>query len=251
MFVSVAPRSLPLVIYPPKRMSVLQISVDEFSSQVFRLWMSEGASARDINIYNQAQVGPQEWTSEENGTVLHSRQVDGEILRLDALVEVRADHLQLRYDLVNAGAQPLERIKVGTCYQLAEANRFRDQAGDRTYAWVGGKLKNIAADGIPAECHDHHDPDKSSFLKMPDEDTGAAVIAVEANGGGATAMAWETHDFYTGNTDPALNCVHGGPLAERLDPCEKRSLNGWLGWSTGPVAELCERALAAVKAASA
>ena len=62
-------------------------------------------------------------------------------------------------------------------------------------------------------------------------------------------MAWETHNEYSGNTDPALNCIHGGPVAPRLEPGAKKSLHGWLGWSTGPVAGLCERALEAVKAA--
>ena len=67
MFVSVVPRSLPLVLYPPKRMSVLQISVDAFSSQVFRLWMAEGANAKELPIYNQANTGQQEWHTEDGG----------------------------------------------------------------------------------------------------------------------------------------------------------------------------------------
>ena len=249
MFVSVAPRSLPLVLYPPKQMSVLQISVDAFSSQIFRLWISENVGAAGGQIYNQAQVGPQEWIAEDNEKRLRSRQVEGEVLQLDAVVQVEEDHLVLRYDLLNTGDQVLEEVRVGTCYQLAEASNFRDQVGDRTYAWVGGRLASVASEGIPAECHDHHDPDRSSFLKMPDPESGRAVIAVDATSGGSTAMAWETHNEYSGNTDPALNCLHGGPVAPRLEPGEKGSLHGWLGWSTGPAAELCERALEAVKGA--
>ncbi len=251
MYVSVAPRTLPLVLYPPLQMSVLQISVDAFPSQAFRLWIPEKAGDKDASIYRQARSGPMEWSTEENGKVLRSRLVDGDTLRLDAVVEIGEDHLVPRYDLVNTSDRALEQITVGTCYQLAEANTFLDQMGDRTYCWVGGNLKNVATDGIKAECHDHHDPDKSSFLSMPDADTGPSVIAVEATTGGATAMAWETHNEYCGNTDPALNCVHCSPMAERLELGEERSLNGWLGWSTGPVAALCERALAAVEAASA
>lgn len=250
MFVSVAPRSLPLVLYPPKRMSVLQISVDVFSAQTFRLWISENAAADGVPIYNQAHAGPQEWIPEDNGRLLRSRQVDGEILQLDAIVQVEEDHLVLRYDLSNTGDLTLKRLRVGTCYQLAEASNFRDQVGDRTYAWVGGRLANVAADGIPAECHDHHDPDRSSFLKMPDPQIGEAAIAVEAVKGGATVMAWDTHNEYSGNTDPALNCIHGGPMAPRLEPGATMSLHGWLGWSTGPVDQLCARALAAVNAAT-
>ena len=249
MYVSVAPRSLPLVLYLPKQMSVLQISVDAFSSQIFRLWISENVGATGGQIYNQAQVGPQEWIAEDNGNSLRSRQVDGGVLQLDAVVRIEEDHLVLRYDLLNTGDNLLEKVTVGTCYQLAEASNFRDQVGDRTYAWADGRLANVAADGIPAECHDHHEPEKSSFLKMPDPESGRAVIGVEATSGGSTAMAWETHNEYSGNTDPALNCIHGGPVAPSLEPGAKRSLNGWLGWSTGPVAELCERALEAVKAA--
>jgi hypothetical protein len=250
MFVSVAPRSLPLVLYPPKAMSVLQISVDAFSSQIFRLWISENVNADGVQIYNQAHAGPQEWIPEDNGRLLSSRQVDGEILQLEAIVQVEEDHLVLRYDLSNTGDATLEGLRIGTCYQLSEASNFRDQVGDRTYAWVGGRLANIAAEGIPAECHDHHDPGRSSFMKMPDPEIGEAAIAVEAVNGGATVMAWETHNEYTGNTDPALNCIHGGPMAPRLEPGEKRSLHGWLGWSAGPVDPLCTRALAAVSAAA-
>ena len=250
MFVSVVPRSLPLVLYPPKRMSVLQISVDAFSSQVFRLWMAEGANAKELPIYNQANTGQQEWHTEDGGKILRSRQVDGDNLRLDAVVEIGDDHLVLRYDLKNTGHRALEQIAVGTCYQLAEANSFRDQVGDRTYTWVGNQLQNIAADGIRAECHDHHDPDKSSFMRMPDSASGPAVIAVEGTRDSTTAMAWQTHNEYSGNTDPALNCLHCGPLAERLEPGEERSLHGWLGWSKGTAAALCERALAAVEAAA-
>ena len=83
MFVSVAPRSLPLVLYPPKRMSVLQISVDAFSSQVFRLWMAEGANAKELPIYNQAHAGPQEWHTEEDGKILRSPHAHARILSIN------------------------------------------------------------------------------------------------------------------------------------------------------------------------
>ena len=216
MSITVEPHSMSFVLYPHLRMSALRISVAGLTSQVFRLWMAEGARAKDAPLYNQAREAPQEWIAAADST-LRSCEVDGDRLRLEAIVQIEEDHLRLRYELTNTGDEPLIDLHVGTCYQLAEAEDFRDQTGERTFAWADGRLANIGADGVRAQCHDHHDPDKSSFMTMPDGDRGVSTIAVRGRSGAATAMAWESHNGYSGNTDPALNCIHGGPDVERLD----------------------------------
>ena len=243
MHISLAPRSIPLLLYPPLNMSVMQIAVSAFPGQVFRLWIAENAYAKGQGLgYNQARQGPQDWSGDQTGSLFRCHIFDTETVELDASVRIHDDHLTLRYELYNKGPEPLEDVCPGTCYQLAEANDFRDQDGDRTYAWAEGRLANIAHDGIPAECHKHHDPDRSSFMRMPDTQCGVSSIGVEARSGGATAMAWRTHNEYAGNTDPALNCIHGGPVSGRIEPGQRQTLHGWLGWSSGSVEELCARA---------
>ena len=75
--------------------------------------------------------------------------------------------------------------------QLSQAPDFRDQEGVRTYAWADGRLANIARDGVPAQCHNHHDPQhRDSFFRMQDSQKGIAVMAVEVRSRGATAIAF-------------------------------------------------------------
>lgn len=243
MKLTVAPRSLPLVLYPPRHMSVLEISASAFPGQVFRLWMPELIVCDDgHDAYNQANTGAQHWTTHDGGALLRCHACRTDLLSVASRVRIGDGHLELQYELENRSPAALTKVVVGTCYQLAAAPDFRDQAGGRTYAWADERLANIARDGVTAECHDHHHRSRNSFLSMPDAGRGPGIMAVEARSGGATAMAWQSHDEYSGNTDPALCCIHAGPVVAALAPGARVGLHGWLGWSRQPVAELCERA---------
>ena len=246
MQIAVEPKTIPIRFYPQYQMTVLHISVSLFPTQVFRLWLPEGSGADGVALYNQAKEGPQTWTVEEGGTVFRCRTFVNDSAALTSWARVRDDHLELQYELLNRTDQSWERAGIGTCYQMAAAEDFRDPGGGRTYAWADGRLANIARDGIPPECHEHHHPTLRYGMSMPDKERGPAVIAVEARGGGATAIAWETHSEYSGNSDPGVNCIHGGPDARRVEPGETATLRGWIGWSAGPVAALCDRGLEAV-----
>ena len=246
--ISVTPRSLPLVLYPPLEMSILELRVSEFPGQVFRLWMPEMVTSPEHGqIYNQAKVGPQHWQSDATGSTLYCQVFKTELLCVGTRVHVRSDHLDLEYEIENVGNSTLLDIKMGTCYQLAAAPDFADQEGDRTYAWADGRLANVAQDGIRAECHEHHHPEKSSFLNVPDSERAIGVMCVEARSGGATAIAWQTHSQYTGNTDPALCCIHAGPKVDCIPAGSHLVLRGWLGWSPGSAAALCDRARRALE----
>ena len=124
----------------------------------------------------------------------------------------------LTYVVENQSDMTLRQVVLGTCCQLAHADSFRDQEGHRTYVWVGNRLANIAREGNPAEGHDHHDPQKSSFMSMPKSHDGIGIMAVESLNGGCTALAWKNHHEYSGNTDPFLNCLHADPVVRNLPP---------------------------------
>ena len=247
MSVLIKPESLPLVLYPPKEMSVLKISVSAFPSQVFRLWFPEGVSIDGHNIYNQAHLSEQDWSVDSTGSIFESHVTETVSLRVDARVLVGENELDIQYKLKNLSSSIQRNIIPGTCYQLAKASDFLDQEGDRTYAWVDKRMASIGLEGKRAECHDHHDPDKSSFLSMPDKEKGIGVIGVEAQTGGSTAMGWETHTRYAGNTDPALCCLHANPVVESLESGESVTLHGWLGWSLDSVDLLCDQAIKALQ----
>lgn len=246
MQITIEPKTIPIRFYPQYRMTVLHLSVSLFPKEVFRLWLPEGANADEVALYNQAKEGPQTWEDEEGGTTFRCRVFDDENAALTSWARVRDDHLELEYQLQNKSGQTCERAGIGTCYQMAVAEDFRDPKGERTYAWADGRLANIAKDGIPPECHEHHHPTLRHGMSMPDNDRGPSVIGVEARSGGATAIAWETHSEYSGNSDPGVNCIHGGPEARQVAPGAIASVRGWLGWSEGPIAELCDRGLKAV-----
>lgn len=243
--ISVVPRSLPLVLYPPFEMSVLEIHVEAFPGQVFRLWMPVMITSPEHGeIYNQAKVGPRIWQRDSAGDTLYRQVFRPRLLLIVARARIGGDHLDLEYDVENVGTATLFNVELGTCYQLAGAPGFADQEGDRTYAWSDGRLGNILQEGVPAECHEHHHPEKSSFLHMPVSERGVGVMCVEARSGGATAMGWQTHARYVGNTDPALCCIHAGPFIAQIDPGQTLTLHGWIGWSSGPPAQICDQALA-------
>jgi hypothetical protein len=246
MQITIDPKTIPIRFYPDLTMTLLHISVSPFPRQVFRLWLPEGSGADGVALYNQAKEGPQTWTAEDGGSTWRCRAFDTESAVLTSWARIRDDHLELGYELHNKSDVIWERVGLGTCYQMAAAEDFRDPEGERTYAWADGRLANIAKDGIPPECHEHHHPTLRYGMSMPDNDPGPAVIAVEARNGGSTAIAWESHSEYSGNSDPGVNCIHGGPEARDVRPGQTVNLFGWLGWSSGPVAALCERALAAV-----
>ena len=246
MQITIAAKTIPIRFYPDLTMTLLHITVSLFPRQVFRLWLPEGCGANGVALYNQAKEGPQAWTVEDGGATWTCRAFDTENAALTSWACIREDHLELQYQLHNKSDETWDRVGLGTCYQMAAAEDFRDPEGERTYAWADGRLANIAKDGIPAECHEHHHPTLRYGMSMPDRDHGHAVIAVEARNGGATAMAWESHSEYSGNTDPGVNCIHGGADAWQVQPGQSVTLRGWLGWSAGPVAALCERALEAV-----
>ena len=245
MQITIDPKTIPIRFYA-QQMTVLHISTSLFPRQVFRLWLPEGSGADGVALYNQAKEGPQTWAVEDGGATFRCRAFDNEKAALTAWARTRHDHLELQYELQNKSGQTWERAGIGTCYQMAAAEDFRDPEGERTYAWADGRLANIAKDGIPPECHEHHHPTLRCGMSMPDNKRGPAVIAVEARSGGATAIAWETHSEYSGNSDPGVNCIHGGPDASYVAPGETATLRGWLSWSEGPVAELCDRGLEAV-----
>lgn len=247
MQITVEPKTIPIRFYPDLSMTVLHISVSLFPRQLFRLWLPEGASADGVALYNQANEGPQTWSIEDGGATVRCLAFDKEDAALTSWARIQVDHLELQYELHNKSGATWERAGIGTCYQMAAAADFRDPEGERTYAWADGRLANIAKDGIPPECHEHHHPTLRHGLSMPDSERGPAVIAVKARNGGATAIAWETHSEYSGNTDPGVNCIHGGPESRQVEPGQVATLRGWLGWSEGPVAELCERALREVE----
>ena len=248
MSVSIKPKSLPLVLYPPKKMSVLEISVSAFPSQVFRLWIAEIIKINDQNqMYNQAHVGEQDWSVDSTGSIFECHVTETGPLRVDARVLVRENELEIKYKLKNLSNSIQRNITPGTCYQLAKAPDFLDQEGDRTYAWVNKRLASIGLEGKRAECHDHHNPNKSSFLSMEDKEKGIGVIGVEAQTGGSTVMGWETHKGYSGNTDPALCCLHSNGVVESLEPGESVTLHGWLGWSLDPVNLLFDQAIKKLK----
>ena len=246
MQISIEAKTIPIRFYPDLTMTLLHISVSLFPKQMFRLWLPEGSGADGVALYNQAKEGAQSWWIEEGGAVLRCRAFDTENAALTSCARIHDDHVSLQYEFQSKANDSWDRVGFGTCYQMAAADDFRDPEGERTYAWADGRLANIARDGIPPECHEHHHPTKRYGLSMPDNDRGPAVIAVEARSGGATAIAWETHSEYSGNTDPGVNCIHGGPEARHVEPGQVVTLDGWLGWSEGPVAELCDRALEAV-----
>ena len=83
---------------------------------------------------------------------------------------------------------------------------------------------------------------------MPDKEKG---IGVEARSVGSTVMGWETHTGYSGNTDPALCCLHANAaVVESLEPGESVTRYGWLGWSLNPVDLLCDKAIEALRSLS-
>ena len=222
-----------------------------FPSQVFRLWIAEIIKVNGQDqMYNQAHVGKQDWSVDSTGSVFECHVTETESLRVDARVLVRENELEIRYELKNLSSSIQRNITPGTCYQLAKAPDFLDQEGDRTYAWVNRQLANIGLEGKRAECHDHHDPNKSSFLSMTDKEKGVGVIGVEARSVGSTVMGWETHTGYSGNTDPALCCLHANPVVESLEPGESVTLCGWLGWSLNPVDLLCDKAINSLRSRS-
>ena len=55
---------------------------------------------------------------------------------------------------------------------------------------------------------------------------------------------------YSGNTDPALCCLHASAVVESLEPGESVTLYGWLGWSLDPVDLLCDKAIKALRSHS-
>lgn len=243
MQITMEPKTIPIRFYPQYEMTVLHISVSLFPEQVFRLWLPEGAGANGNPLYNQLKEGPQTWITENDGRTLRCHAFDKENGSLSATASILNNCLELQYELTNKSNERWEEAGIGTCYQMAAAEDFRDPEGERTYAWADNRLANVAKDGIPPECHEHHHPTLRHGLSMPDNDEGPAVIAVEARNGGAAAIAWETHSEYSGNTDPGVNCIHGGPVARQVEAGETVSLSGWLVWSAGPVEELCNRAL--------
>ena len=85
---------------------------------------------------------------------------------------------------------------------------------------------------------------------MQDKEKGIGVIGVESQSGGSTVMGWETHTGYSGNTDPALCCLHANAVVESLEPGESVTLCGWLGWSLDPVDLLCDKAIEALRSLS-
>ena len=243
------PISRPLVLYPPLQMSVIEFSISAFPSDLFWLWLPEmiHVGANGDTAYNQAQEGEQSWRISKSGKSLSCHTLDNDLLNVQAEIQVGEDCASLCYRVQNKSSATLTEIVPGTCYQLAQAPSFRDQEGTRTWAWKDGKLINVARDGIPAECHEHGHPSKSSFLHVPDEDRGLGIVGTESLMSGATLMAWETHRAYGGNTDPALCCLHADPVCEHLETGETAILNGWIAWSTGPIAALAERAQAVLE----
>ena len=239
--------SRPFVLYPPLDMSVLEIRVSFFQSDVFSLWMPEIVTANGHGeVHNQAKEGPRRWGPGPRGEGLRCRAVEGHVMTVESVVRDRGDHVELQYGVANVSGRTLTQIELETCYQLAAAPGFRDQTGGRTFAWADGRLANVARDGVPAECHEHHHPTQSSFLEMPDGEGGVGAIAVAGRNGGATALAWQCHGRYFGNTDPSLCCINSGPTLASLAAGERRVVRGWLGWSLGSVAELVDRARTAL-----
>ena len=238
--VTVRPLNTPLKLYPPHEMSILEIGIAEFPSQTFRLWLPEMVTAKGgRSLYNQAHVGPHHWTIDRGGARFECQSFETPTLAVTARLETAKERATLTYIVENRSDETLHEVALGTCYQLAHAPNFRDQKGHRTYVWVGDRLANIAREGKPAEGHDHHDPQKSSFMSMPGSPDGIGIMAVEAQGGGCTAIAWQTHREYAGNTDPFLNCLHADPVVRELAPGQQVVIHGIIGWSKGSVEALC------------
>lgn len=238
--IAVRPLNTPLLLYPPREMSILEIHVAEFPSQTFRIWLPEMVTARGgRTLYNQAHVGPHHWQIDRSGTRFRCQSFETPILAVTSRLETVKGRARLTYTVTNRSDTTLHNVSLGTCYQLAHAHNFRDQKGYRTYAWVGDRLANIAREGKPAEGHNHHDPQKTSFMTMPTTHDGIGIMAIEAQGGGCTAIAWQTYGDYAGNTDPFLNCIHTDPVVWELAPGQQVVIHGLIGWSKGPVEKLC------------
>ena len=111
--ISVVPRSLPLVLYPPFEMSVLEIHVEAFPGQVFRLWMPVMITSPEHGeIYNQAKVGPRIWQRDSAGDTLYHQVLRPRLLRIVPRARIGGDHLDLEYDVENVGTATLFNVEL-------------------------------------------------------------------------------------------------------------------------------------------
>jgi len=225
--------------FPGHEVRVLDVEPRELQGNRFRLWLPENVIAKD---YNQPVTTEVRWETVEGGAKLKGYALPGPPIKLDIEIDVHADHLDFRLLLENNSPTIQEDIEINICLQVAGAPDFRDQQGERTFVWCGGRLQCINDAGTPAQTHLRFHPDKSCFATCEDQHHGFGFIGVRSRSGTPMAMAWPSHSRYLCNTSIGMCCLHANPFLDRLDAGGSRTIRGWLGWRGENLDDLCRRA---------
>ena len=186
-----------------------------------------------------------EWTRREDGTLTHRRPWES-IVEYEVAATPAGETLKLSVSVINISSQPISRVQIAPCIQLASAPSLDDPAMTRTFYRAGDAFLSIAKANRP------NDPGKNQFsvtseigfrwtlgqsesdygwgLASPDADAGLiAVISRDRAGGLATY--WQRVATLANNAAAPIHCIHAEPYFDILTPGETRTNLGELVWS--------------------